>query len=494
VPTVLELEPTWIAQLRSAIWAAGYRADKVGEVLGAEPEHMQPDPAQAVLLDRGLAPRSALSTLIRLFILGLSASDDDVATALSPLTVDHARRLGILEDAAQGRLQGAIRITPFREFLFACSRVPDLFAVEPEHVMGVTRSSINLANLTVRRPVELALDLGCGCGFQSLFVSRHATRVIATDINPLALNFTEFNTRLNAVGNVELRQGSYLEPVAGESFDLVVSNPPFVISPDQRFLYRDGGRRGDELSREVVADVAGVLRPGGMATVMVSWGRARGEWDATPRSWVAGDGCDAWILHQATQPALAHAASWHQHLAGRDLQAYSEGVRRWTEYTSSLGFEGIAYGAVILRRREGGSNWVRSEDMPEADAPPASEQLLRMTAAQDLLSRMPDRAALLELKPRLVPGHRLDQTLRSVNGTYVIEAAMLQLSDGLRFRAAVDAFNAFLITRLDGTRTLREAVAESVQAAPQGGLEIAEVEPAVLRSVRRMLELGFLEI
>ena len=493
MPTVLELEPDWIAQLRSALWAAGYRADRVGEVLGAQPEHMQPDPAQAVLLDRGLAAGSTLSTLIRLFILGLGAREDEVAAALAPLTVDHARRLGILEPAAGGALQGAIRITPFREFLFACSRVPDLFAVERDHVMGVTRSSINLANLTLRRPVELTLDLGCGCGFQSLLASRHSTRVIATDINPLALKFAEFNARLNAVGNIELREGSYLEPVAGESFDLVVSNPPFVISPDQRFLYRDSGRRGDELSREIVREVAGVLRPGGTATVMVSWGRAAGEWDASPRSWVAGNGCDAWILHQATQPALAHAASWHQHLTQRDLDAYAAGVRRWTEYVSNLGFEGVAYGAVILRRREG-PNWVRSEDLPEADAPPAAEQLLRMTAAQDMLFRLPDRAALLDQKPRLVPGHRLDQTLRCVNGTYVIEAAMLQLTDGLRFRAAVDAFNAFLITRLDGARTLRQAVAESVEAAPQPGLGLADVEAAVLRSVRRMLELGFLEI
>ncbi len=112
--SLLELDSTWIAQLRSAMWAAGYRADKVGEVLGAEPEHMQPDPAQAVLLDRGLEAGSTLSTLIRLFILGLGAGEDQVAAALAPLTIDHAQRLGIVEPAPQGGLQGAMRITPFR--------------------------------------------------------------------------------------------------------------------------------------------------------------------------------------------------------------------------------------------------------------------------------------------------------------------------------------------------------------------------------------------
>src|SRR5258705_7970287 len=119
MPTKLSIEPSWIAQLRSAMWSAGYRAAKVGEVLGAEPEHMQPDPAQAVLLNRGLATGSTLSTLVRLFILGLSAGEAEVAAAIAPLSLEHAQSLGVIEAAPDGRLQGAVRITPFREFLFA---------------------------------------------------------------------------------------------------------------------------------------------------------------------------------------------------------------------------------------------------------------------------------------------------------------------------------------------------------------------------------------
>jgi methylase of polypeptide subunit release factors len=489
----LRINSSWIAQLRSAMWSAGYQTARVSDLLGAEPEHLQPDPAQAILLKRHLPANAPISTLIRLFMLGLGAPQEEVAAALAPLSLEHAHELGVIEEGAGDQVRGAVRITPFRDFLFACSRVPDMNAVERNHVMGVTRSSINLANLTVRKPVELALDLGAGCGFQAMFVSRHATRVIAVDINPLALQFTELNARLNGVDNVECREGDYLEPVAGESFDLVVSNPPFVISPDARFLYRDSGMAGDELSRRIVGDVAGVLRPGGLATVMVSWGRKAGdEWDATPRRWVAGTGCDVWILHQATQPSLNHAASWHQPLAARDLRAYDEGVQRWTDYTSGLGFDAIAYGAVILRRREG-ANWIRSEEMPEPDSSPAGEQLVRMTAAQDMLAGLTDRRALLDARFSLVAGHRLDQTLRCTNGSYSIERAVLQVTDGLPFRANVDAFNAYLLTRLDGTRTLREAIGDTVQAAPMRGMEADEIETATLRSVRRMLELGFIE-
>jgi len=137
---------------------------------------------------------------------------------------------------------------------------------------------------------------------------------------------------------------------------------------------------------------------------------------------------------------------------------------------------------------------VPARAMPEPDAAPASEQLLRMTAAQDMLAGMTERRALLDETFKLVPGHRLDQTLRCIDGAYSIERALLQLTEGMPFRANVDAFNAYLVTRLDGTRTLREAIADAVQAAPMRGMETDEVEAATLRSVRRMLELGFIEI
>jgi methylase of polypeptide subunit release factors len=489
--TSLHVHPGRIAQLRSALWSAGYQTARVSEVLGADREHLQPDPAQAVLLKRQLATGDSLSTLIRLFILGLPVPPDEAARALAPLPLEHAHELGII-GRADSHVEAAIRLTPYGDFLFACSRVPDIEAVERDHVMGVTRSTINLANLTIRRPVETALDLGCGCGFQSLFASRHASRVIATDINPLAIRFTEFNARLNGVNNIECREGSYLEPVAGESFDLVVANPPFVISPDDRFMFRDGGMPGDELSRKIVAEVPGIMREGATATLMVSWGRKTGdEWEATPRQWVLGRGCDAWAFHQATQAALLHAASWHQPLAANDIRAYDAGIERWTDYISRFGFDAIAYGAIVLRRRQG-TNWFRSEELPDVSTAPAGEQLIRMTEAQDLLAGLADKRALLEERFVLTGGHRLDQTLICAGGTYNVERAVLQLTEGLTFRANVDPFNAFLLTRLDGSRPLGKAIAEAAAAVPTAGMDQDEIETVALRAIRRMLELGFI--
>jgi methylase of polypeptide subunit release factors len=480
-----------IAGLRSALWSAGYEADHVREVFGATGDNLTPSASQALMLRRELEPGTPLTGLLTLFLLGLPLSVALAAAALTPLNLPVAQEMGLVEVEGDA-VRAAIRLVPYAGFIFASGLEPESRAVDRNHVMGITRSTITLANLTLRHPVELALDLGCGTGVQALLASRHATRVVATDLNPTACRVTAFNARLNRVDNLEVREGSYFDPVEDLRFDLVVTNPPFVISPDNRFLYRDGGVRGDEVSHEVLEGVSRHLRPGGLATVLISWGRREGEdWFVRPSEWSAGLGCDVLLLHQATQTALAHSASWHGALAGADQHAYEEGIERWTAHLAELGFDGIGYGAVVLRRREG-DNWLRAEEIPGHDAGPADVQLRAMVEAQDALVPM-DAQGVLASRPALVPNHHLEQLLRCRDGQFEVESAVLGLEDGLAFRANVDAFNAYLLSRLDGSRTLREAVAASMPLAPEGA-PVAEVEASAARAARRMLELGFLRL
>src|SRR5690606_29971451 len=124
-------------------------------------------------------------------------------------------------------------------------------ALPADHVLGVGGASRTLAELVVPIQVERGLDLGTGCGIQALLIARHAATVVATDISSRALAFAELNAQLNGVRNIEFRLGSLFEPVEGESFDLVISNPPFVITPRAsgvtEYEYRDGGLIGDAL-------------------------------------------------------------------------------------------------------------------------------------------------------------------------------------------------------------------------------------------------------
>ena len=478
-----------IAALRSALWGVGFSVETIREVFGAEGDNLVPSATQVALLRRQLEPGTPLTTILSLFLLDLPVTTDEAARALAPLTIDAAQEIGVLTEDA-GVVRCGVRLHPFGGFIFASSPVPETKAAHPDHVMGITRSTVTLANLTVRRPIDSALDVGSGTGVQALLASRHAARVIAVDLNPAACRFTAFNARLNRVDNVEVREGSYFDPVGDEKFDLVVSNPPFVISPDNDFMYRDSPMPGDEVSRNVVAAVAAHLRPGGLATILVSWGRsADDDWADRPSSWTSGLGCDALLLHQATQSALSHSASWHAPLAGVDDVAYEAGIDRWTKHLAGLAFDGVAYGAVLLRRREG-ETWLRADEMPGTDVGPAGEQLDRIFLTEDRVRGL-SAEDLLVSRPVLVPDHHLEQLMRCRSGRFEVESAVLTLEDGLAFKANVDAFNAFLLSRLDGKRTLRDAVADAAVLAPAGA-QPAEVEASAARSARRMLELGFL--
>ena len=143
-------------------------------------------------------------------------------------------------------------MVPHDELLIVSDRSETGAEARADHVAGVHRPSLMLSHLTVRQHVETALDVGTGNGIQAILAARHSGRVVATDVNARALEFAAFNAALNGVENVEMREGSFFEPVEGERFGLVTCNPPYVISPESSFLFRDSGMEGDAVSRHVV--------------------------------------------------------------------------------------------------------------------------------------------------------------------------------------------------------------------------------------------------
>jgi SAM-dependent methyltransferase len=121
--------------------------------------------------------------------------------------------------------------------------------------------------------VDSALDLGCGAGAVAIALSERATRVVASDVNPRALDLARFNAALNGIANIDFRLGDLFEPVAEETFDVIVSQPPFISRPPdtrpQTWLH--GGERGDELPRRLLSGLIPRLRESGRAVIMVEW-------------------------------------------------------------------------------------------------------------------------------------------------------------------------------------------------------------------------------
>src|SRR5205085_7369665 len=177
-----------------------------------------------------------------------------------------------------------------------------------DQVLGMSAPTRVLANLTVRRHVDSALDIGTGCGVQALLAARHARGVTAIDINPRALEFGRFNALLNGFPDVEFRQGDLFEPVEGESFDLVVCNPPYVISPETDYAFRDSGLPGDSFCEGLVRRLPEFMNEGAYAHVLVSWVHEGEDGERPLRDWVEGGGCDAILFHYVTHEPVAYVA------------------------------------------------------------------------------------------------------------------------------------------------------------------------------------------
>jgi len=230
-------------------------------------------------------------------------------------------------------------------------------ALAPDHVLGIGRAGLTLAALTPRKPVETALDLGVGCGIQTLYLLRHVRQVVATDISTRALEFTAFNVALAGVDSarVQLRQGNLLEPVAGQRFDLIVSNPPFVITPPSvrqaglpLMEYRDAG---GPILPALVRGLEDHLNPDGVAVMLGNWEHREGtSWRTSVNQWI-GKSLDAWIIQREVQDPVEYAAMWLRDgglTPERSGVAFENALAAWQEDFDSRQVSGVGMGYLVF--------------------------------------------------------------------------------------------------------------------------------------------------
>jgi SAM-dependent methyltransferase len=440
--------------------------------------------------ERRLVPGEPFTALVRLFLLGAALDPDEAAAALRPLDVEALLASGWLEDAER-RVRATLKLVPHGELLIASDRETE-GPTGADWVAGIHPPSVTLAKLTVRRPVARALDVGTGNGIQALLAAHHAEAVVATDVNPRALELAALNARLNGVSNIEFREGSYFDPAEGERFDLVTCNPPYVISPEARYAYRDSGLPGDAVSRRVVEQAPAVLNEGGFAHILISWAHGADDRWGRLEEWVAGHGCDSWLLHFGSDDPVTHAAEWLKPVVREDPGRFRDKLGEWLDYLAGLGIETIAHGAVILRRRTGGANWTRKDRVSLDRLEQASEHILRVFETQEYLESLDDDRELLEARLRLVDGHRLEQTLVSRDGRAEVRSTALSLDGGLAFRIGLDEHAAGLVPLLDGGRPLRAVLGQRASELGLLSEDAARFEEAALPVARRLLELGIL--
>ena len=379
------------ARLRAALVAAEFTYEAVADLLGPR-AHEALGRNETTPARRRTTGGSPLETLVRLFLLQTPVPATAAERALPDL-VDRLATEGFLERSV-GEVAARLDCRPYSadgsELWVVSDLTPGLDGgpqhVGPDHVLGISAASTSLAQLTIREPVGSALDLGTGCGVQALHLAGHADRVVATDVNRRALEIARFNAQLNELPRVEVRDGSYFDPVAGERFDLIATNPPFVISPatgqpfdtarpsptqEPRLVYRDSGLPGDSVVEHIVREAPRHLTEGGWCQVLANWAIESGRpWDERLAGWLDTD-CDALVVQREVVDPAAYVELWLKDSGHHGGDDYWERYDTWLAWFEEQGIEGIGFGWVNLRL--GGSthrllDWPYGVEQPIAPA------------------------------------------------------------------------------------------------------------------------------
>ncbi|MGA4778406.1 DUF7059 domain-containing protein [Cellulosimicrobium sp. AB352] len=522
------------ATLREDLAAAGFTVDGVERVLGpvasAALHREQAVPARRALRDRGREGADPTAALAALFLLGDDVPRRALDAALGRTGVDGARRLGLVEAAGAGDDDAVRALVDLRPYAATDAAGPVTWwlssdlgelatgrRLAPDHVLGAGGASLTLAQVTVRTPVGRVLDLGTGCGIQALHAARHARAVVGTDISRRALGFAAFNAAFNAAfdedsgdssaagpggaapaGRVELREGSMLEPVAGERFDLVVSNPPFVITPRAGggalpdYEYRDGGRSGDDLVRDLVTGVGAVLEPGGVAQLLGNWEHRRGvPWDERVGAWLDEAGLDGWVVQREVLDPAEYAETWIRDggtTPEREPAAWAAAYGAWLDDFAARDVEAVGFGIVTLRRPLAGARPTlrRLEEHTGSVRQPLGAHLAASLAAHDWLAARDDAALAGE---RLAVAPDVTEERFHTPGAPDPTVVLLRQGDGLGRAVRATTGLAALVGASDGELTVGQLVG-AIAALFEVGAE--DLAGELLPDVRGLVRDGFL--
>ena len=364
-----------------------------------------------------------------------------------------------------------------------------------DHVLGIGGATLTLLEMTVRERVDSALDVGCGCGIQALYLATHADRVVATDLSSRACALTQFNAALNEAV-IDVREGSLFEPVEGETFDLIVTNPPFVITPDSvrgaagLLEYRDGGMDRDNLIRAVLRGAPACMNEGGTLQMLANWEipadrNPDTQWSWRVDSWLDGLPVDAWVVQRDVLDPARYVDMWIRDSGGQ-LMARADYERAFTSWLAdfrSAGTGAIGMGFVALRRldeAEAASGGKRAYDLSLDGHAPRGRDVawaLASLRAPELWEVALTRASDVREERHYVPGSPDPELL------------IMHQGGGLGRSVPVSSSVSAVVGASDGELTVGQIAAA---VAMLTSVEVDDVRAEIEAPLRDLIRWGFL--
>jgi len=430
-----------------------------------------------------------LEHLIRLFVLGQPIDLAAARRAVAPMSLQEWSEMRLV-DVRGASVNACLQLRCYEGQVFSYDFPRRGHGGLPQdYVMGVSPSSLVLAGMTVRRKNESTLDLGSGCGIQAILAASHSDRVVGVDCNRRAVGVARFNAKLNGIGHVDFREGNMFEPVKNETFDLIVSNPPFIISPENRHFFLDSGLEGDEICRQIVQQAPRFLKDDAYCILNANWAVIEQEdWRARLANWFEGSGCDGLVFLQDILDLGDYAASLIQlenHEEAESLRLFDQ----WMDYYSSHKIVGIGQGVMVMRRAAGRRNWFAVESVPPSVSYPAGEDVAQQMELRTFLHSLRGQEDLLNVHLKLAPNVRLEQICEPGGGVWRSISGCLRRVGALEYCGSLDGPSANALAEWDGKRPLKDLLSELAAALR---VDLSNLLPTALPIIRRLVEQGFL--
>jgi methylase of polypeptide subunit release factors len=484
---LLGLTEPLLARLRAST-DVGFHAGLIAEVESIAPRQF--DAVRLPLVHAWLRSRDGVAAIwARLFAYRDAVRPEIVTELLGEQLAAALRDAGALRPD-QELVRSSLRLMPFAELLLASDEVD----AREDPVMGPGATTLELWRAMSVEPGTRVLDIGCGAGSLALAAVRAgAGEVVGVDLDARAVAYARFNAKLNRIERTRFEVGDLAAPVVGERFDLVVSQPPFVMQPPSltATTYLHGGRRGDELTHRMLGMLPPLLGEHGRALVLFDTADddalmdriATALGDAPLRIIaVAAAGLDA------EQQALGYAAATHAQLGPE----YAAAAIAYREHLRELGIERTRHVLLALERVDDARPRFAARVEPRSAQPVDAAELAQLRAALDAAAR-PD-TELLRSRVCVSPHAWLvhERALRpSADEADADERLRVHFAGGRALDRELTPAAAALIEILADTDSLAEAIeryAEACEASP------AEVAAGVARFVRDSLVSGLLTI
>ena len=524
--------PEQAASLRADLADSGWGVEAVAALLGEAADaalrreiRLPALRAVRAALADGPAP-SPVAVLTALFMLGEPVPATALDAALPRTAAAGAAAIGLVgEPDGAGCVRALVDLRPHEAVddagevrWWVTSDLGELVtgrALAPDHVLGVGGAGLTLAGLTPRTRVRTALDLGCGCGIQTLYLLRHSEHVVATDISARALAFTAFNAALAGVsvtgapdagsepvlgsGRLELLRGSLLEPVVGRRFDLIASNPPFVLTPPAvreaglpLMEYRDAG---GPILPGLVAGLGEHLEPGAVAVMLGNWEhRGTGSWRDAVAAWVPEE-LDAWVIERELQDPVEYATMWLRDgglTPERDAEGFDAALEAWIDDFEARDVRGVGFGYLIVHRpRRPREPWRLLEEVTTSGQGVLGPHVAEVLEVREQLAGLDDEA-VADLHPLLAPDVTEERHL--IPGAAEPTVILLRQGGGLGRALRASTAVAALAGVADGELSVGQVASAVAALSELNAADGAALRVEMVEAARHLLTTGFLRL